>query len=351
MSRHVSGKGITLAGCALVCAALLVRPQLSVQGFEAGVQLCLHTILPALFPFFVICELLAGIRLRGVFLQRMARLAGLQSEESAAALLLAWIGGYAVCAQLVERLRRSVAISARDASLVLLLGCCSSPGFVIGCVGGLLLGNPQLGIILYTAQISANLLSTALCLPLLPQRARSSDVSGRCAPAETVTFPKALSSATTSCLQVCSCVLFFRILTAHCVSYLPHLPLLSSFLSGLCEISAGCFDFAALGGRAALYGCCLCMSLLGFSVWMQLSVLLQGTVSLRPLLCSRLLHLWIFPLLVWLCARCLPGSCTVYRTLADRVITTQRIPPDAACIAFLFLCSVLYKIRQNFYNE
>lgn len=350
MSRYFSGRALLLTGCVLLCAALLSQPRLAVQGFESGVQLCLHSVLPALFPYFVVCELLAGLFPGGRPVRLLARLVGLQSERSAAALLLAWAGGYAACARMAARLRQSEAITTRDAALLLLLGCCSGPGFVIGCVGGLLLGNLRLGILLYVVQIAVNLLCAALCLPLLPHGG-SFHLHSTAKQPVPVSLPSAISAAVDSSLQVCGCVIFFRTVTTLLTFYLPRVPLVGALISALFEISAGCADFSALGGRAALYGCCVCLSLLGLSVWMQLALLLQGAVSLRPLVVSRLLHLLLFPPLVGLCARFLPGCTAVYRSLTDPVIPVGRLAPDAAVMVFLFLCAALYKIRQNFYNE
>ena len=349
MSRYFSGGILTLAGCALLCTALLGQPRLAAQGFESGVQLCLHSVLPALFPYFVVCELLSSLSLRGWPIRLLARLLGLQSEQTASALLLAWAGGYAVCARMAARLRQAGTITSQDATLLLLLGCCSGPGFVIGCVGGLLLGNLRLGILLYAAQLAVNLLCAALCLPLLPHSTppRSQPAAAQPGP---VLLPSALSSAVDSSLQVCGCVIFFRTVATLLAPYLPKAPLATACMSALLEISAGCADFSALGGRTALYGCCVCLSLLGLSVWMQLALLLQGTVSLRPLVVSRLLHLVLFPPLVGLCARFLPGCAAVYRSLTGPVIPIGRLAPDAAVVVFLFLCAALYKIRQNFYN-
>ena len=154
-----------------------------------------------------------------------------------------------------------------------------------------------------------------------------------------------------SCLNVCGCVVFFRTLGAAAEPFLPHIPQVRPLLSALQEITAGCADFAALGGRAALYGCCLCLSVLGLSVWAQLALLLQGAASLRLLALNRLLHLLLLPALTAGAVRLLPGVLPVYRSLPARVIPAHRLAPDAALVAFLFLCAALYKLRQNFYNR
>ena len=59
-----------------------------------------------------------------------ARLFGLENEIAIPVLVLSWVGGYAVCAKVVGDLRKNRLLNARDAALVVLLGCCSSPGFV-----------------------------------------------------------------------------------------------------------------------------------------------------------------------------------------------------------------------------
>ena len=112
----------------LLCLGLLCRPQAAAQGFADGARLCVGSLLPALFPFMVVCELLAGLPLPTALLHPLARLLGLQSKDAAAALLAAWLGGYAVCARLTAQLRAAGRISARDAALLMLLGAAPAPG-------------------------------------------------------------------------------------------------------------------------------------------------------------------------------------------------------------------------------
>lgn len=336
--------------CLLLGVLLLGNPTQASQGFQSAMQLCLQTVLPALFPYFVLCELLLSCPLQGAPLRRLGRLVGLRSEAAATALLLSWFGGYAVCAQLVGRLHGAGKLTDREATLLLMLGCCSSPGFVISCVGGLLLGNVSLGILLYALQLAANFLSTAICLPLLPADTPSSLALSSACSFDRPNLSSAINQAVSSCLRVCGCVLFFRMIAAILLPLFPaaswSLPVLSCFL----EITSGCAAFSALGGRIALYGCCLCLSLLSLSVWAQISLLTQRCIALRPLYWQRCVHLPCFVLLVHLFSRFLPGTFPVYRTLASRVISTHRLPPDAALVGFLFVCAALYKVRQNFYN-
>ena len=384
MNNGKNRQGLAAAAALAFGVLVLAVPEAATRGFAGGTALCLQSVLPALFPFFVVCELLTAAPPPAVLLRPMQRVLGLESAETARALLLSWVGGYAVCARLAGQLYGAGRITRRDAALLQVLGCCSGPGFVIGCVGGALLGNVRLGVVLYAAQIGANLGAGAVCQLLshivganivrplavsdgsgLSGKAQPRQLDGRTmfAPTDctrevsgrskvlsptrcggsllaegTKGLPQAISSAVTSSLSVCGCVVFFRIVGAVLLAVLPLPP---TAVSAALEVSAGCADFAARGGAAALYGCCACLSVLGVSVWAQL----------RLLVFSRAVHLVLLQLLVRVCAQLLPGSVTACSTLAARVLPVFRLPPDAAAAGFVFLCAALYKVRQSLYNK
>ena len=426
MNNGKNRQGLAAAAALAFGVLVLAVPEAAARGFAGGTALCLRSVLPALFPFFVVCELLTAAPPPAALLRPMQRVLGLESAETARALLLSWVGGYAVCARLAGQLYGAGRITRRDAALLQVLGCCSGPGFVIGCVGGALLGNVRLGAVLYAAQIGANLGAGAVCQLLshivganIVRPLAVSDVSGlsgkaqphqldgrtmfaptdctrevsgrskvlsptRCGGshlAEGATgLPQAISSAVTSSLSVCGCVVFFRIVGAVLLAVLPLPP---TAVSAALEVSAGCADFAALGGAAALYGCCACLSVLGVSVWAQLRLFAGAAYRPRLLVLSQpcfkghngpiggkiehgtedhrlpvavikivqVLHLVLLQLLVRVCAQLLPGSVTACSTLAARVLPVFRLPPDAAAAGFVFLCAALYKARQSLYNK
>lgn len=355
------------AGAAAVFGALvLAAPQAAAAGFASGTALCLQSVLPALFPFFVVCELLTTAPPPRFLLRPLQKVLGFQSAEAAQAVVLSWVGGYAVCARLAGQLYGAGRISRRDAALLQVLGCCSGPGFVVGCVGGLLLDNVRLGVLLYTAQIGANLGAGCALFVAAPVGAEKENLSmtrnvsdngkalspSRCSGSPLAEGDKglssAISSAVTSSLSVCGCVVFFRVAGAVLRAVLP-LP--AAVVGMALEVSAGCADWAALGGRAALYGCCACLSVLGVSVWAQMQLFAGAAFCPRMLLCSRAVHFVLLQGIMHLCVRLLPGAVTACSTLSPRVVPLVRLPPDAVLAGFAFLCAALYKVRQNLYNK
>lgn len=329
-----------LAPAAALCLSglLLLHPHAAAEGFAQGIALCVHTLLPALFPFFVTCSLVtASCGRRGSF---------------GTALLLSWLGGYAVCAGLIHDLHTQGKLSPRRTQLLLLLGCCSGPGFVIGSVGGQLLGSAFSGFLLYTAQLIANLLCALVLRPLLGRYSAAlpcDGISNRTRKSA-ATLSSAITGAVNSCLSVSGTVIFFRILQRVWADLFPDFSFLSPLVSAILEISAGCADFAQRGSPFALPGICLCMSILGISVFTQLHAILQGAADLKLLLVSRLLHIPFMLVLVRVGVRLLPAEAAVFSSLAPRVIPSHRVAPDAAFVTFLFLCAVLYKIRKKNYN-
>ena len=58
MSQRWQTRYLPAAICVFLGLQLLKSPQLAARGFTSGLYLCTNTVLPALFPFFVLCDLL-----------------------------------------------------------------------------------------------------------------------------------------------------------------------------------------------------------------------------------------------------------------------------------------------------
>lgn len=132
----------------------------------------------------------------------------------------------------------------------MMLGCCSGPGFVVGYIGGLLLGSTSLGALLYAGQLAANLLAAGFCLPMLPK----ADAHGvREVPCkkekQEISLPTAISSAASTCLDLCGCVIFFRVAAGVLLSVAPLPDSAAACVSAACEITAGARRSQPLAAR------------------------------------------------------------------------------------------------------
>lgn len=327
-------------------ALLIVHSPVAAGAAAEGLLLCGKQLVPALFPFFVVSNLLMGQKGAEVLalpLKPLTGLYGMRSHLAPLVLLLSWCGGYGVCAGMVREGLRRKQLSNRDAVLLLLLGTASSPGFTIGAVGGML-GNPTIGLYYYLACLTGNL-SCGLVWGLLLPREPSVASSSISIPA--ATLAQAIQRGIQSNLTICGCVVFFRVVEALVGQLLGLSAVGSAFLSGLLEVSSGCAALAGLGGNVSVYGCCAALSLLSVSVLLQMDSLLEGQCSIRVLVLSRPLHLAVSLSVLTLLLRCFPQTAPVYSSLAPRLVLGCRTAPDTALLIFGMCCILLRLLQQK----
>ena len=282
-------------------ALLLIHPTDAGAAVRDGLQLCARTVVPSLFPFFVVTALLLRLGfdsvLRPFCAPFMKPLFGLRGE-CAAPLLAGFLGGYPTGARSAAQLYEQGALTRREAEL--LLGFCNNcgVGFLVGFVGAGIFGSVRVGILLLAVHIASALLSgMILCRfvrrqdepPLLPACQLS---------AHGVPFSAALvasvSGAINSTLTVCAYIVFFRTVTALLPASLP------SVITGAVEmvgavasLRGDAFGFAAAAGITA-WG--------GLSVHCQ-TMAVVGELSLRWHLLGKILQTGFAVVLAMVVAR------------------------------------------------
>ena len=332
-------------------ALLCLQAQLSVEGVQAGFALCYRSVLPALFPFFVVSHLIIASPLSNwlgiIALPYTHGILGIQSSKAGSALLLGWLGGFGVAAASVSQLYQQGAISRRDGSVLLVCSVGSGPAFVVTSVGMLMLGRPAAGLCLWLALLGANLVAGAVAAQLMPRQPAGTAPRPIAQEHAAPSLPLAMASALKSSLNVCGFVLFFSALQGSLTPLLPAHPALRAAIAGLLEVTGGCQAFATLGGSLGLLGCCGVLSLQSVSVLLQVRALTAPELSLLPLLAVRPVHLVLSVGLFKLLAGQIPGAQAAVSTLAPQVIPRLRCAPDAALVVFWVCCIVLLALHPS----
>ena len=143
---------------------LLVEPQRAMKGALQGLSLCCQVIIPSLFPFLVLSRLLLESPLAGPLgapLSPYTKCLGIPSRKAAGALLCGLLGGFAAGASAVEQLYEAGELTKQEAERLLV--CCigSSPAFIVGSVGAVMLHSVFAGWLLFLSQVSASLICGA----------------------------------------------------------------------------------------------------------------------------------------------------------------------------------------------
>ena len=219
-------KRLTLGAVLAVGALLLLRPGDASQAVREGLSLCAGTVIPSLFPFFVVVSLLLQLGLAELLQSLCAPFMGPVFHLRGACalpLLTGLLGGYPAGAKTAADLYAQGRLSRQEAEI--LLGFCDNcgPAFLLGYVGAGVLGDSRAGVYLYLIHTLSALAAGFVLCRLCPDRGRA--LPGRAGAGGTTPFPQALTAAGTgaaaSTLNICAFVVLFRVLAALLPASLP----------------------------------------------------------------------------------------------------------------------------------
>ena len=273
-------------------AALLFFPDVSAAAAREGVALCLQTVLPSLFPFFVLSSLLVQSDVPRLLSRAMAGvmypLFGV-SGAGASALILGLLGGYPVGARTVAELYGRGEIAREEAEQLLAFCNNSGPGFFLGVCGTAVFGSARAGMYLYLIHVGAALVTGVLLRRDLGLPRRKA-VSRQRAPFDlAAALPAAVQSSFAAVGSVSAFVIFFMVLL-RLLSLVPALaalpltrtdvddaeaPLPRAALFGFMEMTNGVNALPAT--RAGFVLCAAIMNWGGLSVQAQTCAMLAGS--------------------------------------------------------------------------
>ncbi len=265
------------AAILLLAFLLIFQTNDAKPAIQEGLRLCASSVLPALFPFFVLSDLWirsgAAEHAAVLFTPVMEAVFHLPGA-SASALLLGSFGGYPVGARTAAQLYRDGILSREAAEQVLLFCNNAGPSFIIGVVGYGVFHSAAAGILLYVIHL---LCAMGTGLLLRPKETGSAHPVRQRNPEAFLTACKnAIMEGGKTAVTVCTFILFFSVITS-CVSGLLAPSLFSALaVPGLLEITSGfhALSMAALHPRITfaisslllgLGGCCVIMQAVAFT--------------------------------------------------------------------------------------
>lgn len=322
MKRH----GLALASS--VCMGILILDSATaLRGVQWGLELCLKSLIPSLFPFLFVSALMTGAWMGSspVLLEPVRKLCRIPAGCSCL-LIPAFLGGYPAGAQAVGQTLHQGGLSRKDAGKMLLF--CNNPGpsFLFG-----VLGNAFSERWMTWALWGICLLSSLLLAWMLP---------GESAGTGAVEMPEisltgAMSAAMKSMASVCCWVIVFRMVITFLQRWFLWLvpQTLQVVLMGMLELSNGCLALSAIEDEHLRFVTAAgLLSFGGLCITMQ-----TGSV------CGNL------PLLPYCISKGVQGALSV--VLAASVITGKLFP--AAVV--MAVCCILKKTvairRKVVYNS
>jgi len=270
---------------------------------KEGLRLCATTVIPSLFPFMVIANLVSVVNfptISRVFDRLFKRILGV-SGGTMPILLMGNICGFPVGAKLGSLLLKEEKISREELQRSLIFSSNPSAAFVIGVVGGSLFSSREFGVRLY-----ALTLLTSLAVGLLQRiflgkadsnahsTERISEIAPRSPKGFATRFTDAVGDSALSVISVCAFVLFFTAFTGILGDLLTNLsvsPALRALIFGFFEMTGGTAESALLSGRYARAAAAFAVGWSGVSVHLQIfSILGQEGIKMKSYLLLKLLQ-------------------------------------------------------------
>jgi len=295
--KYLGGGTAISVLCIFLFVLLFLDSEIASEQMRRGMRICFDTLVPSLFPFMVISELLV----RSGACEPVSRLIGRPMEtlfgvsrECASALLLGIVCGFPVGAKAAASLYSRGDISKKDCEH--LLSFCNFPSapFVIFAVGEGMFGSRDVGILLYCTVLFSGLLYGILFRRKGGKsenfKVSKSDLSNEKALS---LFSSSVVSAASSVISVCAFVTFFTCFVG-CISSLfgaasssPLRALLFSFF----ELTSGCAVCTSIAEpRIALILAAAACGWSGLSVFLQIYSLTRTdgvALSLVPYIRSK----------------------------------------------------------------
>lgn len=263
---------------------LILDGKTAVSGVQDGLELCLQTLIPSLFPFFVLSALvtssLTGISF--VQLRWFSRLCRMPAG-SESLLLVGILGGYPVGAGNIAAEYHSGHLSLTDAQRMSIFCNNAGPSFLFGILGPLF---PHTGWI--WGMWGIQIVSTVITGILLPGGSEATSApQGR-----HDSVADALSRGIKNIALVCGWVVLFRLLLTFLDRWLLWLlpESVRTLITGILELSNGCLSLSAIECvefRFILAG--IILSLGGICVWMQTQAVFPE-LPLSNYISGRILH-------------------------------------------------------------
>lgn len=260
---------------------LIFDSRAALNGAREGIDLCIRTLIPSLFPFFVLSALVTG-NLMGQPIRSLRPICSLcgMPEGTESILAVGLLGGYPVGAQNISAAYRSGALPKADAERMLAFCSNAGPAFIFGILGQMF-SKPAIPWILWGVHIFSALIVGMVL--------RNSSKNAEPLPCRSTSVSEALESALKVMALVCGWVVLFRMILMFMDRwFLWMLPEIVRILAaGLLELSNGCIqlgNIASEGVRFLLAG--IFLSAGGVCVMMQTRSVTKG-LSLKPYFCGK----------------------------------------------------------------
>ena len=371
-SRRTKEAVFLTIAATIVFLLLLIRSDVAVEYMKKGLKLCANTVIPSLFPFMAVSELIvrSGLGAKvGKLLSRPVKGIFGVSEGGACAFILGIVCGFPIGAKTIATMLERGEISKNEAERALTF--CNNPGsaFVISAVGVSLFGSMRLGITLYVCVLLSAITVGAAARLIIGKKSSSiekstnstldtlrsslpndseghSPVPQRSAlsSASITVFTSAIQSSATSMLTVCALVAFFSSFVGILGAFLSEAgapKILTAAIFGIFELSSGVGMAAELQPRAAILLTAATLGWSGLSVHLQVMTACAGqSISFKPYVIAKMCQGAVCSALTASALKLFPLSEETFAKISDSLVNSHTYSNATFVCAVFLIASI-----------
>ena len=251
---------------------MILDSKSAICGARQGIELCIRTFIPALFPFMVITEscgtLLLGVRSKA--LRKLMKPCKIPCG-SEIIYVLGLLGGYPIGAKLISNAYKQNLIKRNDAHRMFMFCCNAGPSFIFGIIGPMFT-QPLMPLIIWEIHILSSYLVGVFT-------AKTEETPCTLIPVSSLNISTIIPTVVKTIGTICGWVVLFRIIITFFTNWLLWCfpTSMQVLFSGTLELSNGCLQLAEIESICERFIIAVIMVTFGgFCVTMQ-------TASLVPL--------------------------------------------------------------------
>lgn len=145
-----------IIGALIFLSLLTIYPGESLEAAREGINLWIFVVMPSLFPFFIISDLLIALKIPENISRLFAPIARVLFNTSgygAYVFIMSIFSGYPAGAKITKELIDSEKITSEEGQKILSFSSTSGPLFIIGAVGAGMLKNTNAGYIIFICHV------------------------------------------------------------------------------------------------------------------------------------------------------------------------------------------------------
>lgn len=296
-------QSVICTAAAIAMAILILDSRTAFRGAEQGINLCIRTVIPALFPFLFLSAILTNSAAGTYRILRFpAKLLGIP-ENASSILIPAFLGGYPVGAQSVYQAHRNGVVSRQAAERLLAFCSNAGPSFLFGILT-LKFQKLQTVFAIWLIQLIAAWTASRIIRPDWQEDGNCKDTK------QEQRNPMEITVLAMG--KICGWVILFRILIFFLERWFLWIVPLNAriLLIGLIELSNGCCMLDLVEDASVRFVIAnVLLAFGGFCVVLQTSSVC-GTLSIRYYILGKLIQAFSATVLalmfVWKCCWLLP---------------------------------------------